>query len=201
MRIFISGTHGIGKTTLAQALSEYSGMPIIKEHARELLENDFDFNNVCSDLDDFRGFQQKILEMQLRDIAQNKDGIFDRSPIDSWAYVIERLSKDRIVDYRNWLEDYHKLAFDTMMDCIVQEEDIVINLMADYSYSEIENSNRNLSLYYAQVISYLISMGYSYIEDRLNRYGIAVNEWLFDRPFSERESWFDSCKPLIGIRR
>lgn len=89
MRIAITGTHGTGKTTLAQTLSARTGLPLIAEQAR-LVAAEMGLTD-CGPLlrspELAKAFQWKILEYQIAEqIMHPKGFVADRSTLDSIAY-------------------------------------------------------------------------------------------------------------------
>lgn len=89
MRIAITGAHGTGKTTLAQALSEKLGLPLIAEQAR-LVAKRMGVKN-CEELlrnpKLAREFQERVLEEQIRAQLAHPEGfVSDRCTLDCIAY-------------------------------------------------------------------------------------------------------------------
>ncbi|ROO86979.1 AAA domain-containing protein [Actinocorallia herbida] len=84
MRVGISGTHGTGKTTLAEGLCERLPRHVMAEEPYYLLEEEgYDFGFPPS-LEDYRA----LLECSVRSLASPEDGIvFDRTPVDYLAYM------------------------------------------------------------------------------------------------------------------
>lgn len=104
MRIAISGTHFVGKTTLIAALlKQLPNYTFIEEPYRSLEAQGYEFSDPPN-IDDF--------EHQLNDSIQSllhsrKNTLFDRCPLDFLAYA-EGLSQlnqqEDIFDIQNWLE-------------------------------------------------------------------------------------------------
>jgi nicotinamide riboside kinase len=89
LRIAITGAHGTGKTTLARALSEKLGLPLIAEQAR-LVAAEMGVKN-CEDLLRnprlAREFQERVLEEQIRAQLAHPGGfVSDRCTLDCIAY-------------------------------------------------------------------------------------------------------------------
>ncbi|RPF49621.1 AAA domain-containing protein [Thermodesulfitimonas autotrophica] len=89
MRIAITGAHGTGKTTLARALSEELGLPLITERAR-LVARQMEVKT-CEELfrnpDLAREFQERVLEEQIRaQLAHPQGFVSDRCTLDCIAY-------------------------------------------------------------------------------------------------------------------
>lgn len=89
MRIAITGAHGTGKTTLARALSEKLGLPLIAEQARLVAEEMG--VKTCEELLQnsklARQFQERVLEEQIRaQLARPEGFVSDRCTLDCIAY-------------------------------------------------------------------------------------------------------------------
>jgi nicotinamide riboside kinase len=89
LRIAITGTHGVGKTTLAQALSEKLGLPLISEQAR-LVAEEMGIKT-CEELlrnpKLAREFQERVLEEQIKaQLAHPQGFVSDRCTLDCIAY-------------------------------------------------------------------------------------------------------------------
>ena len=85
-RIAISGTHGVGKTTLAKQLSEILRLPLLTETAREVIQQ---YVSDCSYMvchPDKAEIQAKILNKQIEKEATHKAFVSDRSVLDVLAY-------------------------------------------------------------------------------------------------------------------
>lgn len=89
-KIALTGAHGAGKTTLAKALSETLGFPLITERARAVARDmgighcqELVGNPVLS-----LEFQERVLDAQIRAQSENPGGfISDRSTLDCLAYL------------------------------------------------------------------------------------------------------------------
>lgn len=84
MRIAITGAHGVGKTSLAEALSGHlPGYRLYKEPYHELEESGYLFSEIPG-VDDFIvQFDHAVKQM----LTGEQDIIFDRSPVDLLAYI------------------------------------------------------------------------------------------------------------------
>lgn len=87
MRIGITGSHGTGKTTLAEALAKQTGLPLIEEQARAVAQT-LGIATVKSLKDDPKlgaRFQWECLNQQLR-AEKRQSFISDRTTIDNAVY-------------------------------------------------------------------------------------------------------------------
>lgn len=119
--IAISGVHGIGKTTFVKELEKKYSCITIPESATHFLQNKYSFEEVDNDLDTFLAFQNDLLDDQIERLSQTIENrgtaeflFADRSPLDSLAYVVERLSKERSLNIE-YYEQYKKKVFDFML--------------------------------------------------------------------------------------
>ena len=87
-RIAISGSAGVGKTTLAERLADHFGVPLVEELMRPLIESGVDLHDLSVD-------QRKALVLELYDKAtaamrsaiETRGGfVCDRSPADFAAF-------------------------------------------------------------------------------------------------------------------
>lgn len=99
MRITISGSHRVGKTTLAEALADaLPGYVLVPEPYYQLEDEGHEFEDPPS-LEDF----ERQLERSLQSLADGAaDVVFDRCPLDLLAYL--RTHRDRAAfDATDWL--------------------------------------------------------------------------------------------------
>ncbi len=99
MRIAISGSHLVGKTTLAEALADaLPGHELVPEPYYLLEEEGHEFPEMPS-LEDF----EAMLERSLQSLAQTgKNVIFDRCPLDILAYLLTHEDTDGF-ELEDWL--------------------------------------------------------------------------------------------------
>ena len=151
MRVAVSGVHGIGKTTIVDYLSNSFELLKLEEQARFLLDNEFPFQDVNRDLSVFMDFQNEVLERQIWLLNKNKDNpyfVTDRTPIDSLAYVIERLGAERY-SYSFFYEKYLKKVID-IMDKTHFDIVYYLSFCVDHKvfWKSKEDNQRNLSCMY-----------------------------------------------------
>jgi len=113
MRIAISGSHRVGKTTLAEALAEALPRHELVPEPYELLEEEgYEFAEMPS-VEDF----EQQLERSLACLEEaGADVIFDRAPLDLLGYLLTHEDADA-VDVDAWLSRVQELI--TSLDLIV----------------------------------------------------------------------------------
>lgn len=91
MRLTVSGSHLVGKTTLAEALADaLPGYRLVAEPYLALVEEGVEFAAAPS-LDEF----QTQLERALDDVRDRADNIiFDRCPLDLLGYLVTHRDRD-----------------------------------------------------------------------------------------------------------
>ncbi|MGL4366793.1 MAG: ATP/GTP-binding protein [Brevinemataceae bacterium] len=130
MKISFTGTHGIGKTTLAVWLSEILNISYIPEFAREFLENGFQINTPLS----FIEFECKILEKKLeyeRNVFAESDSVIsDRSYLDYAVYLKNGLSRFPYDDIKDLEVDGQKIThFFNKYESLCREHNKIYDLI------------------------------------------------------------------------
>lgn len=123
MRIAISGSHRVGKTTLAESLSDaLSGHELVPEPYAQLEEEGHEFGEMPS-VEDF----ELQLERSLKGLRESGPNvIFDRCPLDVVAYLTTHEDADAF-ELDDWLPGVHKLVptLDLIVFVPVEEPDRV----------------------------------------------------------------------------
>jgi hypothetical protein len=117
MKIAISGTHGIGKTTLAGMVSSVTGIPMLKEAATETATalgmktlSDLAFKG-----SDFKYyFQWQIFATLLYRESRMKEFVADRSIIDNIAYCYYYGMDKSTIDTMLAFASYHTTTYDAI---------------------------------------------------------------------------------------
>lgn len=87
MKIYFSGAHGVGKSTLARHVSKKHQLPMICEAARQILaEQELQINVLRYDLDVVDSYQKQVFERQLSEENKQESFVADRSLIDCLGY-------------------------------------------------------------------------------------------------------------------
>jgi len=173
MRIAISGTHGIGKTTLAKWLSEELGIQMLGEKARGLLESTYPFEIIDRDTTSFLDFQREVLDLQEAEAwtKRNESYVVDRTPVDSLAYVVERLGAERY-PFSYFYEKYREKVLESFQSA---KYDYIFFL--DFSVYDTGfwkgkvDGNRNLSPMYMKTISDIMLSIYEDLKDKGGYFG------------------------------
>ena len=102
MKIYLSGSHSNGKSTLAKYISDKYKLPFIPEVARMILsESEWQIDALRSDIDMANLYQQKIFYRQLLEEQKYTSFVSDRSVIDPLAYsaqhtqILSKLMKSK----------------------------------------------------------------------------------------------------------
>ena len=116
MRIALTGTHGIGKTTLAKQLSERLGIPYLDEVARKVARiYGFENSNQVkeSSYERIKSYQLDVWANQIKEERKNYSGFIScRSVLDAIAYSI--YYNGGITD--TWLDVLNCITYDLTAD-------------------------------------------------------------------------------------
>lgn len=110
MNITFTGTHGIGKTTLALWLTEALDSTYIPEYAREFLENGFEIDTPQKFIEFETTILNKKIEKETEAKALGKGMISDRSYLDYAVYLKNGLSRFAYDDIKDIQIDDKKLT-------------------------------------------------------------------------------------------
>lgn len=87
MRIYLIGSHAVGKSTLAKYISKKYDLAMIFETARMILsERELHLDTLRSDLDVTDTYQKAVFDRQIAEEQKYKSFVSDRSLIDICAY-------------------------------------------------------------------------------------------------------------------
>jgi len=90
MKVFVTGSHSTGKTTLARWISNRFDMPLVSEAVRPVLASrEVDINVLRADLNQTEGFQHELIERQVKAEKRKEDAVYDRCTFDYIAYTAE----------------------------------------------------------------------------------------------------------------
>jgi len=113
MKIYFSGSHAVGKSTLARYVSEKYKLPMITETARAVLsERELQIDSLRSNIHLVNSYQTEVFYRQIEEEKKHESFVSDRSLIDCLAYsaqhseVAAQLSADPI--FKTYLESLNK---------------------------------------------------------------------------------------------
>jgi hypothetical protein len=112
MNIGLCGSHRTGKTTLAEAISQQTGMPFVKTSTSEVFNKHGLDPSKPMDFQKRLWIQHKILDTaQHLWLAEQKQFITDRTPLDMAAYTLADIQGATEVDFPE-LEGYLARCFE-----------------------------------------------------------------------------------------
>lgn len=119
MKIYISGSHGSGKTTCARYISEKYKLPLITEVARTILsEKELQIDSLRYDMNLVNDYQSSIFYRQLNEEKKHSSFVSDRSGIDSLAYAAQHtnilpklLKSTELSEYLSILKEPDSILF------------------------------------------------------------------------------------------
>lgn len=119
MRVYFSGSHSSGKTTLARYVAEHYELPLLPEAARLVLsERELQLDTLRYDMNLVDSYQEEVFNRQLAEEAKHKEFVSDRSAIDCLAYSAQHtrifpklLKHPKIEDYITSLKDTNSILF------------------------------------------------------------------------------------------
>lgn len=167
MKLAFTGTHGIGKTTLAKWLSNHLGIPYVPEFAREALEA----GQKTDTLLDFVGFEHKILQLKLEEEKRlEEEGLHhfvaDRSYLDYMCYLKYGMAghdwrevlaaKFEGKDLRSYFAEYEKICRRENV-----KYDLIVFVLPFTTEISPEDDKRDKNPFSMQVIEDLLLREYS----------------------------------------
>lgn len=93
MKVYFSGSHGIGKSTLTRYVSNQYKLPMISETARMILsEQELQVDTLRCNIEVSNNYQRSIFDRQLLEEKQYDSFVSDRSLLDVFAYTAQHTS-------------------------------------------------------------------------------------------------------------
>ena len=138
MKIAITGSHGVGKTTLAKLLAEHLDIYLIKEVAREIMEQ-WNIEPWQLPPSQAQDYQQAIIDRQIQREEQTSD---------LESFVIDRTGFD-CLGYSKGLDSYQQLADQWLLHNIQHPYDLVIRIPI---HIQLDPDGRSLDPIYQQYI-------------------------------------------------
>ena len=190
MKICVSGVHGIGKTSLVKWISEKYNLPLLSEQARFLLDTEYPFEIVNTDLSVFMDFQNHVLDNQKTVLEGQDNFVTDRSPIDSLSYVLERLGAERYLFpyyYQNYLERALSIIETLKFDHIFFIE---FDIEDHPFWKNRKDGQRDLSPMYMKSLNNIMKSLYEEIE-------VSPNTQIHNVPFFQFEERKDFVRTML----
>jgi nicotinamide riboside kinase len=108
MKVYFSGSHCVGKSTLCRYVSAKYNLPMIPEIARMVLsEMELQVDSLRSDIDLVNTYQTKVFHLQMEEEQkQQRDFVSDRSAIDCLAYSTQHSTLLPTLIQNKDLQDY-----------------------------------------------------------------------------------------------
>lgn len=154
MRLFISGVSGIGKTTLAQRVSQEYDIPFIVGSTKMIwhkygIKSHKEIISMCINQPKIGyQFQMEIIDYRLEMMQTHKEFVTDRSPVDNVVYMLTQMGHTLTEDeFYSYLEKA-KIAYNNFED--VKH----LHLAANYNTLNslaIEDDNMRISSRYFQL--------------------------------------------------
>lgn len=118
LRIYIAGSHGVGKTTLARWISKSYGLPLITEVARQVLaELEIPLHVLRVDPERTKEFQREVFRRQAREEDERGGRFVSDRCCDNLAYAAEHtlavreIISDGLEQYAERLKAPESLVF------------------------------------------------------------------------------------------
>lgn len=90
MKIYFSGAHSCGKSTLGRYVSQNYNLPFISETARMVLsEKELQIDQLRYDMDLVDQYEQEVFARQLLEETKYPEFVSDRSALDALAYTAQ----------------------------------------------------------------------------------------------------------------
>lgn len=189
MKLAITGTHAVGKTTLAKALGKEFGMAVVPEFARELLEatspaKGTDVTKKWVDKSNMDWLQFQSVMLNVHNSVPATGFIKDRTGLDILAYLIVSGGRRKLIGIE-------QIIFSLLIECVQNiinenEYDCVIYVPAHLLPSNETTKELNIlreevdafiamNLHHLQAnkIITLNSLAITEVLDELNRIGIS----------------------------
>lgn len=119
MKIYFTGAHSTGKTTLARYVSETYKLPMITESARIILsERELNVDSLRSDINSVDSYQTEVFHRQITEENKHTSFVSDRSLLDNIAYSAQHsrvaanlVSETKFKHYLESLKDNKVIIF------------------------------------------------------------------------------------------
>lgn len=175
-RIILTGASGVGKTTLANELSNSLGLAVIPELGRDLC-HEMGYKRI-GEIPDQEGFKKEVLRLQIETEEQLGSFVSDRSTIDCWVLwqrwnICQAMSYDTEAYYdqsRKQADKYTQIIFVPPMFAV--EDDGFRWTDADYQ-KQIDRLTR-MTLFEWGLLDRTLVVKAASVEERLKE----ITSWL-----------------------
>jgi len=144
MRIYMTGAHSVGKTTIVNHIAEEYDINRINEVAREVLRDyNMGLNEIRGDLQTCKKFQRTVLKRQIEKEKNTEEPFISDRGIDIFSYIAMYTHDLQNILKEEWTQDYIKsyhenntvVIFVRPVPELIQEDGVRVDLT-------MENINR-----------------------------------------------------------
>ena len=112
IRIAISGSAGIGKSTVCKQVSEHYNIPLIDKGAKYYLKNKTDQGLAFLEKNELQQFQETLVQYKIEEYEKCKNNSFisDRSLVDNLVYAMIHSNHND----NKWMDEYYNTCMNNL---------------------------------------------------------------------------------------